>query len=98
MKLVFTCDGESITVLYRSLRDGRFRFPDGTTARVHAWNDGGIDVEIGDRRVKARVTRFGDTLTVHGPAGDLTLREEPRFVVPGGEEATGGFVVNGSAV
>ena len=94
-KLVLDHGDESITVLYRSLRDGSFQFTEGggrTGARVHAWNEEGIDAEIGGRRVRARVTRSGDQLIVHGPQGDLCFVEQPRFVLPGSEEAAGGFV------
>jgi propionyl-CoA carboxylase alpha chain len=91
-KLVLDHGETSITVLYRSLRDGRFRFPDGSTARIHAWSDEGIDAELGGRRVRARVTRNGDQLIVQGPKGDLTFTEQPRFIIPGSEETAGGFV------
>ena len=108
-KLVLDLGDESITVLYRSLRDGRFRFEDGaggTTARIHAWRGGDpetgadtgattageIDAEIGGRRVRARVTRNGTDLIVHGPNGDLTFHQRPRFILPGADEAAAGFV------
>ena len=65
---------------------------DGTTARIHAWREDEIDVEIGGRRVRARVTRAGDRLIVHGPNGDLVFTERPRFSLPGGDETAGGFV------
>ena len=91
-KLVLDHGDERVTVLYRSLRNGDFRFPDGTTARIHACDEEGIDAQIGGRRCRARVTRAGDQLIVQGPSGDLTFREQPRFIVPGSEEAAGGFV------
>jgi propionyl-CoA carboxylase alpha chain len=91
-KLVLDHGDESVTVLYRPLRDGRFRFPDGTTARIHAWRDDGIDAEIGGRRVRARITRAADQIFVHGPNGNLTFTERPRFTLPGTEETAGGFV------
>jgi propionyl-CoA carboxylase alpha chain len=91
-KLVLDHGETSVTVLYRSLRDGRFRFPDGSTARIHAWTDEGIDAELGGRRMRARVTRNGDQLIVQGPKGDLTFTEQPRFIIPGSEETAGGFV------
>ena len=91
-KLVLDHDETSITLLYRSLRDGRFRFADGTLARIHTWSEDGIDVEIGGRRTRARVTRAGNHLIVHGPNGDLAFTERPRFTVPGTEETAGGFV------
>jgi len=91
-KLVFDHCGESLTVLYHSLRDGRFRFADGAIARIHAWSEDQIDVEIDGRRSRARVTRNRDQLIVHGPDGDLTFSERPRFNLPGSEETAGGFV------
>ena len=91
-KLVLDHGETSVTVRYRSLRDGRFRFADGALARLHAWSEAGIDAEIGGRRVRARVTRSRDQLLVHGPNGDLSFRERPRFTLPGAEEAAGGFV------
>ena len=84
-------EGE-IEVGYRTTRDGRFRFDDGTTALIHDWNRDGIDVEIDGRRVRARVTRFGTLLIVQGPKGDITFEEIPRFIIPGGEETSGGYV------
>jgi propionyl-CoA carboxylase alpha chain len=79
-------------VLYRSLRDGRYRFADGTTARIHAWRKNGIDAEIGGRRLRARVTRSNDRIIVQGPNGDLTFTEQPRFKLPGSDATAGGFV------
>ena len=90
--VVLEYDGESITVLYRSLRDGSFRFGDGTTARIHHWSDSGIDAEVGGRRVRALVTRSGDQLIVQGPNGDVSFTEQPRFTLPGAEEDAGGFI------
>ncbi|MCG8592023.1 MAG: ATP-grasp domain-containing protein [Proteobacteria bacterium] len=90
-KLVLDHGETSVTVLYRSLRDGRFRFSDGAIARIHAWREDGLDAEIGGRRVEARITRAGDRLFVQGPNGDLAFRERPRFTPPGGDEVAGGF-------
>ncbi len=91
-KLVLHVGDASETVLYRSQRDGRFRFPDGATARVHAWRDDGIDVEIGGRRIDARVTRDGDVIHIGGPNGDVSFQIEPRFKLPGADDDAGGFV------
>jgi propionyl-CoA carboxylase alpha chain len=91
-KLVFDHGEESVTVLYRSLRDGRFRFADGATARVHSWSEDGIDLEIAGRRLRSRVTRARDRLIVQGPNGDIAFSERPRFILPGTEETAGGFV------
>ncbi|MBW2293892.1 MAG: ATP-grasp domain-containing protein, partial [Deltaproteobacteria bacterium] len=87
------CFAESdIEVGYQRQRDGRFRFGDGTHATVHAWSPDEIDVEIDGRRSRSRVTRNGEQLIVHGPRGDLTFFEKPRFELPGVEDVSGGFV------
>jgi propionyl-CoA carboxylase alpha chain len=91
-QIVFTRGESQIPIGYRTLRDGRFRFSDGTLARIHDWNAVSIDVEIDGRRSRARITRTGDRILVHGPHGDLELCIEPRFEIPGSEETSGGFV------
>jgi propionyl-CoA carboxylase alpha chain len=91
-KVVLHQGDASLTVLYRSLRDGSFRFSDGTLARIHHWHEDGIDAEIGDRRTCARITRAGDEIFVHGPRGDVGFTEQPRFDLPGSDAAAGGFV------
>jgi propionyl-CoA carboxylase alpha chain len=63
--------GRELSIRYRSLRDGRFRFGDGAHARIHAWSERGIDAEIEGHRLRARVTRSGDRLVVQGRRGDL---------------------------
>jgi len=93
-KLVFEFGEQCVTVLYRSLRDGRFRFPDGATARIHAFSAEGIDVEIAGHRTQSSVTRAGDLLIVQGSGGDLTFSLQPRFQIPGLEETAGGFVAH----
>ena len=81
-----------LEVRYRSLRDGRFRFGDGTTARIHEWSRGRLDCEIDGRRTRSRVTRSDGRILVQTPRGDLELVVRPRFVVPGNELQSGGFV------
>ncbi|MBW2315656.1 MAG: ATP-grasp domain-containing protein [Deltaproteobacteria bacterium] len=91
-KLALGHGDETVTVLYRSLRDGRYRFVDGTTACIHACGPEGIDVEIDGRRQRARVTRNGEQLIVQTARGDVTFDEQPRFKLPGSEGDDGGFV------
>jgi propionyl-CoA carboxylase alpha chain len=94
-RLVLEYGDASVSVAYRSLRDGSFRFADegdGALARVHAWHEDGLDAEIDGRRVRARITRAGDQLIVQGANGDLVFTERPRFTLPGAEENAGGFV------
>ena len=91
-KIVLSAGDESVTVQYQSHRDGRYRFPDGATALVHAWREDGLDAEIAGRRVDAQVTRAGDQIHVGGPSGDVSFTIEPRFKIPGSEDEAGGFV------
>jgi propionyl-CoA carboxylase alpha chain len=91
-EVVFARGEQEFVVTYRSQRDGRFRLGDGTYARVHAWSQDGIDVEIDGRRSAARVTRNGDCIVVHSPRGDIELMVQPRFKLPGEDIASGGFV------
>jgi len=91
-ELVLDAGEESVAVRYRALRDGRFRFADGATARLHALEGGAIDVEIDGRRSRARITRAGDHLIVSAGEGDVVFTQRPRFTLPGSEEAAGGFV------
>jgi propionyl-CoA carboxylase alpha chain len=104
-KLVLHLGSEAIAVEYRRLRDGRFRFADGTHARVARWTPEAIDVEIDGQRLLARVTRErgaplphgpreGEVLHLHGPRGNVSFAIEPRFVVPGGDDTAGGFVAS----
>lgn len=81
-----------IEVSYSRQRDGRFRFADGKFATLHGWSREAIDVEIDGRRCRSRVTRDGEQLIVHGPLGDVTFHEKPRFEIPGSEDASSGFV------
>ncbi len=90
-RLTLRLGEEDMEVAYHTVRDGSFRFDDGTTARIHDWSDSGIDVEIGGRRSQARVTRDGSLLVVQGPRGDVSFEERPRFVPPDSEDSAGGY-------
>jgi propionyl-CoA carboxylase alpha chain len=91
-KVVLGVGDTSVTVLYCRRRDGCFVFAGGDIARIHAIGEDGIDVEIAGRRIAARVTREGDVLHVHGPRGNVSFVEAPRFKLPGADDDAGGFV------
>ena len=79
-------------VRYRAKRDGSFEFDDGTQARIFAWSENEIDIEIGNRRQSSRVTQTANRLIVQSPTSDVEFHVIPRFVVPGDEAASGGLV------
>ncbi|MFP6654460.1 MAG: biotin carboxylase N-terminal domain-containing protein [Myxococcota bacterium] len=81
-----------LLVRYRACRDGSFEFEDGTRARIYAWTQDSIDLEIGRHRQSSRITRTGDRLIVQCPTSDVEFSLVPRFVVPGDETASGGVV------
>jgi propionyl-CoA carboxylase alpha chain len=90
---VFEHAGEEMPVEYRTNRDGSIDLGD-SALRVIDIRDGWVDFEeIGASRSRHRVhvCRSGENVWVQGPAGDVRLRERPRFpevegapVVPGG--------------
>jgi propionyl-CoA carboxylase alpha chain len=91
-QLVLDHGETGVTVRYRALRDGSFRFADGAAARIHAWGEDGIEAEVGGHRSRAWITRAGAQLIVQGGNGDIVFTERPRFKLPGADEEKGGFV------
>jgi propionyl-CoA carboxylase alpha chain len=85
-------DTRDLRVAYRALRDGSFRLGDGTSARVHAWSRDAIDLEIGARRQRSRITRSASRILVQTPRGDVDFEIRPRFEIPGAQVASGGLV------
>ncbi len=90
--VTFVCGEREIAVAYRRLRDGRFEINCCATARLHEWTPRGVDVEIGDRRYRSRITRAGERLIVATPRGDVELAVQPRFPLPGATAVAGGLV------
>jgi len=85
-------EGRELRVCYRLQRDGSFRLGDGTPARVHEWRRDALDVEVGGRRWRGRVTRSGARLWLQTPRGDVELAIVPRFEPPGAHGPSGGLV------
>ena len=91
-RVALAADERRIEIRYRARRDGSFEFQDGSRARISAWTDKKIDVEIDGRRQTSRVTRTADRLIVQSPRGDIDFLLIPRFTLPGSEDALGGLV------
>ena len=90
-EVVLAHGDDCVSVTYQSRRDGSFAVGE-STALVHEWTADGIDVEIDGRRSRHRISRAGEWLFVQVPQGTVELDVVPRFVAPGSNEATGGFV------
>jgi len=82
---------ETVAIRYRSLRDGTFIVNGDTRATLHEWTVDSIDVTIGDRRAHRRITVDGERTYIQCDRGTADYRIEPRFVIPGVEEAAGGL-------
>ncbi len=89
----------SLQIEYRIQRDGSFATRavagDGEPTR-HAVEfrrrtADGVELVIDGRRSRWTVTADGDRWLVHGPQGDVELRELPRFPVAGLEAVAGGL-------
>ena len=86
-------------IQYRIQRDGRFdtraTFGDAEPSRhaveFRGRTTDGVELVIDGRRLRATVTQDGDRWLVHGPEGDVELRELPRFPVAGLETVAGGL-------
>ncbi len=94
-----TAAGDALRIEYRIQRDGRFDTRavagDGEPSRhmveLRRRTGDGVEVVIDGRRFRATVTADGDRWLVHGPQGDVELRELPRFPVAGLETVAGGL-------
>ena len=91
--------GGALRIEYRSQRDGRFdtraAAGDGEPSRhmveLRRRTADGVELVIDGRRFRSTVTSDGDRWLVHGPQGDVELRELPRFPVAGLETVAGGL-------
>ena len=91
--------GDALRIEYRIQRDGRFDTravsgdaePTRHTVELRRRTTDGVELVIDGRRLRATVTADGDRWLVHGPDGDVELREMPRFPVAGLETVAGGL-------
>ena len=78
-------------ITYRAARSGDFLLDDGATARIHRRSRSDIDVEIGGRRTRSRITHAGTRVFVQTVRGTVDFDIVPRFVIPGLEMPAGGL-------
>ena len=91
--------GDALRIEYRIQRDGRFDTratsgdgePSQHSVGLRRRTGDGVEVVIDGRRLRSTVTSRGDRWLVHGPEGDVELRELPRFPVAGLEAVAGGL-------
>ena len=87
-----------VTVRYRRNRDDSFttsvEIGDEVrqdTSVVHGGSPDDIDIRTGNQRAQWRITRVADAVHVTGPVV-ISFSVTPRFVAPGTDTPTGGFV------
>jgi acyl-CoA carboxylase subunit alpha len=81
----------TLDVRYARRRDGTFVVGGHAQARVHAWREDEIDVEIDGRRARTRVTFAPGRLYVQVSRGTATFEVVARFAPPGTAAPVGGL-------
>ena len=87
----FALGEQIVETTYRAQRDGSFVLNGTSVALVHAGSPRSIDIEVDGHRWVSAVTADADDIYVQTPGGTVHLRIQPRFVVPGPTEVSGGF-------
>ena len=93
-QISFTVGEDQIDLAYRAGRDGRFRLVvDGQAHWVWAYvcGHGRVDMEIDGLRLQLLAEPSGDRWFIHGKAGDVELRELPRYPDTRLEDLAGGL-------
>ncbi len=86
---------EVLTVSYRNNRDGSFAVQLNDRpyrARVFAVSDSAIDLDLDGHRNTVAIKTMADRHLIHGPGGDLELRELARYPMPERAEFRGGML------
>ena len=94
-RITFAVGDDSLSFAYRSHRDGSFTVSiDDNDHRVEIYScgTGETDVSIDGRRATCKIDVAGSTWFVQTTNGGLELLEQPRFPLPGLEDAGGGLV------
>jgi len=89
--VTFLLNNEEYLVRY-FFKDGIFKFDSGKHVRIHEEDAFGLDVEFDNLRHYARISMSESELLVHMPYGDISLKIQPRFTIPGLEIQPGGLV------
>ena len=84
-------DDRPIDVDYARRRDGTFDVGEHSRARLHAWSDTAVDVEIDGLRRVVRVTRDGDHLYVQSVSSTIDFALVARFSAQRAEGVSGGL-------
>jgi propionyl-CoA carboxylase alpha chain len=93
-QVAFAVGEETIRLGYRLGRDGVFRFTAGDSEHAVTVADAGggdVNLAIDGLRASWLAQPHGDLWLVHGPHGDVALRELPRFPVAGATASAGGL-------
>ncbi len=93
--VAYQAGGQRQPLSYRLRRDGRFdvTLPQRSCiAELLACNTESIDLQVDGQRWRHQISALGDRRLVHGPGGDLELRELPRHPLPERAGLAGGLV------
>ena len=80
---------------YRTQRDQTLMFSiDGTAhhCQVYQAGDGLVDCQIGAQRLRFNIDPIDGEILVHGPDGDITLEQQPRFPRKDSGDLSGGLI------
>ncbi|MEM7081097.1 MAG: biotin/lipoyl-containing protein, partial [Pseudomonadota bacterium] len=94
-RITFTCGKDELALEYQSQKTGGFKvMVDDRTLDVAVFRcgQGSVDVAIDGRRVSCEVDARGKVWMVQTNRGGLELTQQPRYPVPGADEAGGGLV------
>lgn len=90
----FEVAGTNVQLEYRAQPNNSFEMrvgDQGFNVDVLAVDSNSTELAINERRMEFELTQDADTWYVNGPAGDIELRELPRFVLPGSDDIEGGL-------
>jgi propionyl-CoA carboxylase alpha chain len=93
-QIAFTSATEEIPLAYRARRDGVFRFVADETEHLvipYRCGEGVVDLAIDGLRLEYRAKSKDEQWFLHGPQGDIELREQVRYPSTQIEDLSGGL-------